>query len=231
MVIVKGFQKLTLIDYPDKIACIIFTFGCNFRCWYCHNPELVLDDGVEPIKEEDIFKFLSERKEIFDGVCVTGGEPTLHKDLPQFLARIKQLGFLVKLDTNGTNPKMLKYLIKKGFVDYVAMDIKAPLKKYEKVVRAKIDKEAIIKSVDLLKKGSVNYEFRTTVVPSLLNENDIFAIGKWLKGAKKFYIQQFKGLKTLEKNFVLKKPYPKKKLEEFCNILKPFFKSCEVRGT
>lgn len=228
--IIRGLQKLTLIDYPGKIACTIFTFGCNFRCRYCHNPELVFDNGTKPIEEREIFKFLSERKGFLDGVCVTGGEPTLHKDLPHFLAKIKGMSFLTKLDTNGTNPKMLKYLIDEGLLDYVAMDIKAPLEKYEKVVRAKVNEENIKRSINLIKESGINYEFRTTVVPELLNKDDILAIGRWLQGAKRFYIQQFRGIKTLDKNFVSKKPYSEEELEEFCNILKTFVEHCRVRG-
>jgi pyruvate formate lyase activating enzyme len=228
--IIKGLQKLTLIDYPGKVACTIFTFGCNFRCRYCHNPELVFDDGTKPIEEGEIFKFLSERKGFLDGVCVTGGEPTLHKDLPHFLAKIKGMGFLTKLDTNGTNPKMLKHLIDGGLLDYIAMDIKAPLEKYEKVVRVKVNEENIKRSINLIRESGIDYEFRTTLVPELLNKDDILAIGRWLQGAKRFYIQQFRGIKTLDKNFVSKKPYSEEELEELCDILKPFVEHCRVRG-
>ena len=228
--IIKGLQKLTLIDYPGKIACTIFTFGCNFRCRYCHNPELVFDNGTKPIEDREIFKFLSERKGFLDGVCVTGGEPTLHRDLPHFLAKIKGMNFLAKLDTNGTNPRMLKYLIDEDLLDYIAMDIKAPLERYEEVVRVKVNEENIKRSINLIKESGINYEFRTTVVPELLNKEDILAIGRWLQGAKRFYIQQFRGIKTLDKNFVSKKPYSEEELEEFCNILKPFVECCKVRG-
>ena len=228
--IIKGLQKLTLIDYLGKIACTIFTFGCNFRCRYCHNPELVFDNGAKPIQEREIFKFLSERKGFLDGVCVTGGEPTLHEDLPHFLAKIKGMSFLTKLDTNGTNPKMLEYLIDEGLLDYIAMDIKAPLEKYEKVVRVKVNEENIKRSINLIKESGINYEFRTTVVPELLNKDDILAIGRWLQGAKRFYIQQFRGIKTLDKIFISKKPYSEEELEEFRHILKPFVEHCRVRG-
>jgi len=227
--IIKGLQKQTIIDYPGKVACTIFTFGCNFRCSYCHNPELVIDDGRTEIKKEEILEFLKNRKDFLDGVCITGGEPTLNKDLPEFISRIKKLGFLVKLDTNGTNPKILEELIEKKLVDYIAMDIKAPLEFYENTTNVKVNKNDILKGVDLIKKMG-EYEFRITVVPGLFNEKYAKSIGEWLKGSKRFYIQQFRGIKTLDRKFVDKKPFSKEELINFCNILKPYFKTCEIRG-
>jgi pyruvate formate lyase activating enzyme len=226
---IKGLQKQTVLDYPGKLACTIFTFGCTFRCNYCHNPELIIDDGRPEIKQEEILEFLKERKGFLDGVCITGGEPTLNKELPDFISKIKQLGFLVKLDTNGTNPEMLKELIDKKLIDYVAMDIKAPLESYEKVTNVKVDKEDIQKSVDLIRRMK-DYEFRITIVPGLFNEEYARSIGEWLNGSKKFYIQQFRGIKTLDKSFVGKKPFSKEDLINFCNILKPYFETCEIRG-
>ncbi len=227
--IIKGLQKTTVIDYPGKLACTIFTFGCNFRCSYCHNPELVIDNGRPEIKEEEILEFLKNRKGFLDGVCITGGEPTINNDLPEFISKIKKLGFFVKLDTNGSNPEMLKDLIEKKLVDYVAMDIKAPLELYEDVTKVKINREEIQKSIDLIKKME-NYEFRITVVPGLFNEKHAKLIGEWLKGSKRFYIQQFRGIKNLDKEFVGKKPFSKEELTNFCNILKPYFETCEIRG-
>jgi len=228
--IIKGLQKHTIIDYPGKVACTIFTFGCNFHCNYCHNPELVIDDGRPEIKEIEILEFLKERKDFLDGVCITGGEPTINKDLPDFIKKIKALGFLVKLDTNGTNPKMLEELIEKKLVDYIAMDIKAPLEFYDNVTNVKVKKNDIQKSVDIIKKIP-GYEFRITVVPGLFKEGYALAIGKWLKGTKRFYIQQFRGIKTLDKSFVNKKPFSKEELIKIYNIMKPFFEKCEIRGT
>lgn len=227
--IIKGLQKQTIIDYPGKIACTIFTFGCNFRCDYCHNPELVLDDDRPEIKEKEILNFLANRKGFLDGVCITGGEPTINKYLPEFISKIKGMGFFVKIDTNGSNPKMLKEIIEKKLVDYVAMDIKAPLESYENIVKVKIKKENIQKSIDIIRKME-EYEFRITVVPGLFNKDHALKIGKWLKGSKRFFIQQFRGIKTLNKNFVNKKPFSKEELVEFCNIMKPFFETCELRG-
>lgn len=227
--IIKGLQKLTVIDYPGKTACTIFTFGCNFRCGYCHNPELVVDDGRPSISEDEIFNFLSERKAFLDGVCITGGEPTLNKGLPEFVSKIKGMGFSVKLDTNGTNPEMIESLIKNKLVDYIAMDIKAPLEKYEDVVRVKADKEKIRKSVEIIKSFPY-YEFRITAVPGLFKEKDALAIGEWLKGAKKFYIQRFRGIKTLDNSFLNKKSFTDEEMKNFCKIMKPFFEKCEIRG-
>jgi len=227
--IIKGLQKLTVIDYPDKLACTIFTFGCNFHCSYCHNPELVINNGRPEIKEDVTLNFLRDRKGFLDAVCITGGEPTINKDLPVFISKIKEMGFLVKLDTNGTNPEMLKSLIEKKLVDYIAMDIKAPLELYENITNVKVNKNDIQKSIDLIKKIK-NYEFRITVVPDLFNEKHAKLIGEWLKGSKKFYIQQFRGIKTLDKNFVNKKPFSEEELIKFCNILKPYFETCKIRG-
>jgi len=227
--IIKGLQKQTVIDYPGKLACTIFTFGCNFRCSYCHNPELVVDDGRSEIKEGEILEFLKNRKDFLDGVCITGGEPTLNENLPDFISKIKKLGFFVKLDTNGSNPEMLKGLIEKKLVDYIAMDIKAPLEFYENIANVEVNKDNIQKSVDLIKKMK-EYEFRITVVPGLFNEKYAKMIGEWLKGSKKFFIQQFRGIKTLDRGFVGKKSFSKEELMNFCNILKPYFETCEIRG-
>ena len=229
MMIFKGVQKLTLIDYPGKIACTLFTFGCNFRCPYCHNPELVLDNGIPSIPEEQIMGFLEKRKNFLEGVCITGGEPTLYSDLPEFIKKVKALGFSVKLDTNGTNPKMVKELIDRKLVDYIAMDIKAPLEKYDDVVRVKADKKKIKESIEIIK-AFPEYEFRTTILPDLLSKNDMIAIAKWLSGAKRFFIQQFKPSKTLDKSFLGKRTYTKDELEDIRETIKSFFEVCEIRN-
>lgn len=227
--IIKGLQKQTVLDYPERVACTIFTFGCNFLCGFCHNPELIVDDGRPNIKEDEIMEFLKSRKDFLDAVCITGGEPTLNKDLPDFISKIKKLGFLVKLDTNGSNPKMLEFLIKNKLIDYIAMDIKAPLEKYDIVTNVKVDKEKIQESVDIIR-NFPEYEFRMTVVPDLFDEKDALEIGKWLKGSKRFYIQQFKKIKTLDRQFMNKRSFTKEELEDFRKIMKPFFVSCEIRG-
>jgi len=191
-----GLQKMTLIDYPGKIAATVFTVGCNFRCPFCHNPELVLssrftvsadDDSLE----KEFFEFLKTRQGKLDGVCITGGEPTLQSDLVEFMTRIKELGFAVKLDSNGTRPDILKIVIDKKIVDYLAMDIKSDLINYEKVCQTKVDLERIKTSVDLIKNSGVNYEFRTTVVPGLHQEKDFKEIVKWLSGGRRYVLQRY----------------------------------------
>lgn len=227
--IIKGLQEFTLIDFPGKIACTIFTFGCNFRCKFCHNPELVFDNGSKQIPLDEILNFLDERKDFLDGVCISGGEPTLHNDLPEFISRIKKLKLLIKLDTNGTNPKMLKKLIEEKLLDYVAMDIKAPLEKYEKVVGVKVEKEKIKESIEIIKKGKIDYEFRSTILPALITKKDLIKIGKLLKGSKKFCLQNFVPSKTLSKKFQKEKGFSHQELQEFTKLLKPYFKEIVVR--
>ena len=191
--IIKGLQKLTLLDFPDKMACTLFTFGCNFRCPFCHNASLVLaaraDDSVMP--EEEFFDFLTRRKGMLEGVCVTGGEPTLQPDLPDFLARIKAMGYAVKLDTNGYRPGMLRNLVEAGLVDYVAMDIKNGKSFYPKTTGVNLDFANIEESVALLKKGKVPFEFRTTLVAELHSEESIIEMGKLVENAPLLVLQKF----------------------------------------
>jgi len=234
-VIIGGLQKLTLIDYPGKVACTVFTVGCNFRCHFCHNPELIDPekfDAGERIEENIFFDFLKSRQGLLDGVCVTGGEPTLHPDLPEFLKKIKALGFLVKLDTNGTNPEMLAALISEKLVDYVAMDIKTSLQKdlYEKVTGTTVDIDNIKKSVAAIMQSGLEYEFRTTVVPGLHSEDDIISLAKEISGAKKYYLQQFRaGEKILDQEYKNVKPYPAEFLEDLREKIKDFCGVTEVR--
>lgn len=228
--IIKGLQKFTLIDFPGKLACTIFTFGCNFRCPYCQNPELIIDDGREPISESWILNFLRQRRGFLEGVCISGGEPTIQGDLIDFLIKVKRIGYLVKLDTNGSNPKVLREAIEGGLIDYVAMDIKAPLRKYDEVARVKVDKGKINESIKVIRDLAPDYEFRVTVVPGLLTNEDFHEIGKWLMGAKNFYIQQFQGAKTLDKEFTGRKPLGEEALLKIQKTLSKYFKSCKVRG-
>ena len=227
--IIKGLQRHTLIDYPGKIACVVFTFGCNFRCGYCHNPELIVDDGRPEISQQEVLDFLKERVGFLDGVVISGGEPTLNGDLPNFISKIKQMGFSVKLDTNGTNPKMLKELMDRNLLDYIAMDIKGPLEDYDKIANVKVDIDKIKKSVDIVKNFR-DYEFRTTAVPELFDTNIARKIGEWLDGSKRFYLQQFRGIKNLDKSFNGKSSFSKNDLEEFCKTMKPYFDECRIRG-
>jgi pyruvate formate lyase activating enzyme len=189
---INGFQKLTLLDFPGKVACIVFTPGCNFRCPFCHNASLVTHIDGERIEEEEILSYLKKRQGLLDGVVVTGGEPTLQGDLADFLGKIKALGYAVKLDTNGTSPEKLKTLVEKGLVDYVAMDIKNTAAKYPvtagcgSAVLGKVEE-----SIDFLLADTVDYEFRTTVTAELHTPQDIGDIAKRIKGAKRYFLQNF----------------------------------------
>ncbi|OIO26867.1 anaerobic ribonucleoside-triphosphate reductase activating protein [Candidatus Micrarchaeota archaeon CG10_big_fil_rev_8_21_14_0_10_54_18] len=225
--ILAGLQKNTLVDYPGRVACTVFTAGCNFRCPYCHNPELVTGKPKQ-MPEDYFWNFLEERREWLDGVCVTGGEPLIHEDAPEFLKKIKDYGFDVKLDTNGSFPDRLRECL--PFADYVAMDIKAPLEKYESV--AGVDaRDSVKKSVEIIRSSGKEYEFRTTVVPEFYSEEDALAIGEWLKGSNAYYLQQFVSSTDLVNPELKGKPgYPPDELRTLCNKLKPFFKTCEARG-
>lgn len=228
---IKGWQKTSLIDYSPYTTSVLFLGGCNFRCNYCHNPDLVLNfNKIPDIDVNEVFEYLKSKKKWIDGVCITGGEPTMHKDLPLFISKFKEIGMKVKLDTNGSNPSMIKELIDKKLIDYIAMDIKTALEDYEKVAVVHIDKEKIKESVSLIKNSSVDYSFRTTVIPGLIGKREIFLISKWLEGAKRFCIQQFRTSKPLVNKELQKlKPYTKEELDEMALTAKPFFEKVEVR--
>ena len=182
------------------------------------------------IPEKKIIDFMSKRIGLLDGLAITGGEPTVHPGLPVFIEKIKDLGFLVMIETNGSNPKMLKQLIKRKLVDYVAMDIKAPLEKYDQVAGVKVNKKRIQESIDIIRNSGVNYEFRSTVIPKIFKKEDALAIGKWLKGSKRYYLQQFRRGKTLDESYKKMKPYPPEKMREFVKIMKPYFGFVGLRG-
>lgn len=192
-------QPTSFIDYPAKLAAVVFTQGCNFRCPYCHNPELVEPRLFGPaLAEDSVFEFLARRRGKLDAVVVTGGEPSLHADLPDFIARVKALGFLVKLDTNGTNPALLSNLLDQQLLDYVAMDIKAPLDNYESVSGCALDAQAIAASIDMLLGVSCLSEFRTTLVAGLLNPEDVLSIGRRIAGARLYALQNFTASKHVD---------------------------------
>ena len=248
---IGGLQKLTLIDYPGKLAATVFLLGCNFRCPFCYSSELVLPEKIKnqpEIKEKNFFNFLKERKGMLEGVVICGGEPTINKDLPQFCQKIKKLGFLVKLDTNGSNPEMLKKLIERKLIDYVAMDIKAPLginfqfsisnfqtnsksqiSKYEMATGIKGDIDKIKESIELIKNSDLDYEFRTTVVPGIHQKEDILQIARDIAPAKKYFLQNFKPEKTIDPNFEKIEPYPTEFLLQIQRAISPFFDICQVR--
>lgn len=225
---IAGLQKTTFIDFPEKIACIVFTQGCNFRCGYCHNPELFKNN--EPaLSVPAFFEFLNKRKGKLDGVVITGGEPTLQHDLKDFIKQIKDLGFLIKLDTNGTNPSILAELLEENLLDYVAMDIKAPLEKYKSIVNVDFDTKKIQKSIDLIMNSGIDYEFRTTVIKSQLSIEDFEKICQTIKGAKKYYLQEFIPSKILDKNLMTEKSYSHDEFKEICESLKKYVQSCDFR--
>jgi len=227
--IIGGFQKFSLIDYPGKISCIVFTQGCNFRCPYCHNPELIPFTPLVKIKEETILSFLEKRKGKIDAVVITGGEPTIHQDLLKFIQKIKEIGYLIKLDTNGSNPEMLEIIINHNLVDYIAMDIKAPLEKYREVIHSVISLEEVKRSIRMIMNSGIKYEFRTTVVKSQLSKEDIINIGKLVEGAELYILQKFIPSKTLDPNFSNEKTYSDEEFKDLQRKLEKFVCRCLIR--
>ncbi len=229
--LIGGLQKISLLDYPDKISAIIFTAGCNFRCPYCHNPELVNKiDKKMLFPEQKILDFLSKRIKKIDAVVITGGEPTLHQDLPDFIKKIKKMDFLIKLDSNGTNPQMLKQLIKNNLLNYIAMDIKAPLNKYEQVIRMPINKKNIQESIRIIKQSGLDYEFRSTILPALHNFEDIKKMAQLIQGAKKYFLQNFIASGNLNDNsFNQLKSFTDKEMHELVKLCQPYVKYCAAR--
>lgn len=227
---IKGLQKLTLLDYPEKTACTVFTGGCDFLCPFCHNIDLVIgtDDNYE-IAQEEFFSFLKKRKGVLDGVCITGGEPLMHSEISNFISAIKNLGYSVKIDTNGSYPERLISLVKDGLIDYVAMDIKSSKEGYPLVCGIKnYDTSAVEKSVDFLMSGEIPFEFRTTVVRELHSENDFIEIGKWIKGSEKYFLQTFKNYENVIKKDL--SAYNEAQMNHFKELLIPYVPNTKIRG-
>lgn len=211
---IGGLQKVSLIDYPGKICAIVFTQGCNFRCPYCHNPELVDPNLFWECESEDaLMSFLEKRKGKLDAVSITGGEPTIQQDLIAFMKRLKDIGYFVKIDTNGSNPEVINSIIDENLVDYIAMDIKAPFKKYEELTQSQVDKNKIRKSIALIMASGIPYEFRTTVLKSKLSKRDILEIGKIIENASSYVLQTFVPLKTLDQSYLSESTYTREELE------------------
>jgi pyruvate formate lyase activating enzyme len=233
---IAAIQKLTLLDFPGKTACTVFVPGCNFRCGYCHNPELVEPRLIKKtvknlIPEADFFDFLAKRKGMLDGVCVTGGEPILQKDLPEFLKKIRKRGFLVKLDTNGSQPEMLEKLLRAGLLDYIALDVKSSPEAYEKLVGVKGVAKKIETAKNLIMQSGVSYEFRTTLVRELVDEKEWASILEFVKGAEKFFLQNFEGKRgCLDSEFEKYHGFTKKELDQMCKEAKEFVTKCGVRS-
>ncbi len=229
---IGGLQKTTLIDFPGRIAATVFVVGCNFSCPWCYSSEIVLPEKIKDhpvLPEKEFFKFLKERKGLLEGVVVCGGEPTLYKDLPNFIRKIKRMGYFVKLDTNGSNPKMLGDLIKKKLIDYVAMDIKVPKGRYKEVFRGKVKVEDIEESIKILNNSKIDFEFRTTIVPTVHKKGDILEMVRWISPAKKYFLQNFRAEKTIDPAFVKIKPYSQEWLLDVQKTIAPFFEICQIR--
>lgn len=230
--ILGGLQKTTLIDYPGKIACTVFTSGCNFRCPFCYSSELVLPEKIKEqpkIPEKDFFDFLEQRQGMLEGVVLCGGEPTIHKDIMDFARKIKKLKFAVKLDTNGSNPEVLEKMIEEKLIDYVAMDIKAPKPKYEFFSGAKLLKN-VEQSIEILKQNKIKYELRTTVAPGM-DRQDLLEIGNWIKGKNvNYFFQEFNSQKPVINSKILESDCLKEdELKQIAEALKPKFKTISVR--
>lgn len=226
---IHGLQKMTLLDFPGKVACTVFFDGCNFRCPFCHNSEL-LGVGFPPLMDDaQLLSFLRKRQGVLDGVCITGGEPLMQKELPQLLEQIKALGYLVKLDTNGSFPELLQELIQKKLVDYVAMDIKNSPEKYAQTVgRERYDLSKVRQSAALLMSDVVDYEFRTTVVAQLHDEDSFQEIGQWIRGAKRYFLQCF-----VSRDSVLQPGMDaptEEQLQRYAEIARVFVPETAVRG-
>jgi pyruvate formate lyase activating enzyme len=227
---IGGFQKTSLLDYPDRISAIVWTSGCNFRCPFCYNRKLALGTA-ELFPQDEIVSFLSKRKELLEGVVISGGEPLLQDDLVDFLKRVKDLRLLVKVDTNGAFPERLDELLEQQLVDYVAMDVKAPKRKYQELSGITVDLSKIDASINLIKNKAQAYEFKTTFVPGFLTKEDIMEIAEWIKGADAFFLQQFKPMKPLvSSQLETVVPYPREYVYETLEAIRPFIKRCVVRG-
>lgn len=227
-----GLQKLTLLDYPGHTACTVFTRGCDCRCPFCHNPSLLSGDTeaeTPEINEEEVLSFLSKRRGILDGVCITGGEPLLHPELKTFISKVREMGFGVKLDTNGTHPDYLRQLIEAGFISMVAMDIKNSPDLYGQTTGIlHFDTASVLESAALLMEGKVKYEFRTTVVEELHTREGMLAVGKWLRGESPYYLQRF-----TDSGHILRPGLhapSKEKMESFRELLLPFLPNTALRG-
>lgn len=227
---IGGFQKTSLLDYPDTLSAIIWVMGCNFRCPFCYNRQIVFEEA-KVIAEEKVLSFLEKRKGMLEALSITGGEPLLHRDIVDFIEKVKKIGYLVKIDTNGTFPERLQQLIDKKLADYISMDVKAPKKKYNILTGVKTDMSKIEKSIEIIQNHAPDYEFKTTFVPDLLKKEDIIEIAKWLEGSKKYYLQQFKSNSPMISSKLDNiAPYSKKYLTETLEEIRPFFKNCDIRG-
>ena len=229
---VRGIYKSSLVDYPGKIAAVIFNAGCNFRCGFCHNPDLVINSHVlEKIPDDEIIRFIVSKRKFIDAVVVTGGEPTLSKDLPEFLQKIKECGFSIKLDTNGSSPEIIEGLLSKNLLDYVALDIKTSPKLYPKLTLSDITFDKILKTLSLIKESEIEYELRTTCIPEFINSEILEEIGKLTGIVRAYYLQQFSiSSPLLDNNYKNITPFYVDDLNNLLDVVKKFSTICSVRG-
>ena len=225
---IGGLQKLTLLDFPEVVSCIVFTKGCNFRCPFCHNASLV-EKSDEEISPSEVLSFLKKRQGLLDGVVITGGEPLLNPDIPAFLSEIRDMGYKIKLDTNGSKPKLLKEIVSEGLLDYVAMDIKNSPEEY--IQATGVDKflKETEESKDFLLEGNIPYEFRTTVVRGIHTKESVLSLAKWIEGAEKYYLQQYKDSGEILNPEGLSS-FSNEEMEEFLKIVSPYTKSSFIRN-
>ncbi|MCX8082769.1 MAG: anaerobic ribonucleoside-triphosphate reductase activating protein [bacterium] len=227
---IGALHKTSLIEFPGCISCIIFIQGCNFRCPYCHNPELVLPEKfVPPLSTSEVMDFLIKRRKYLEGVVITGGEPCSDNDLIPFIKILKEMGYAIKIDTNGSFPDVLEKIFKENIVDYIAMDVKGPPEKYSKIAGVEVDMGKIKDSIFLIMKGKVPYEFRTTVVKEMLDIDDFEGIGKLIQGAELFYLQHFRPSKAVDPVALSYHTYSDTEFEEIRRIMLKYVKRCEVR--
>jgi pyruvate formate lyase activating enzyme len=231
VVAVKGLEKFAPKDFPGFIASTVFLAGCNFRCPYCHNSDLVLrPERLADIPMDFFLAYLDSRKGWLEGICVTGGEPLLAEEIESFLIVIKQRGLLIKLDTNGSRPDRLESLLRAELVDRVAMDVKAPLERYREVTGSRVDADDIARSASILRESGLPHVFRTTIVPGLIGVEDIEAIGRWLKGAAVYQVQQFSPVGTLDAEYRRIKPYGRDDVKRLADAARPFFGEVRIEG-
>ncbi len=231
MLRIGGLEKSSLLDYPDKISAIIFTYGCNLKCPYCHNPELVIEafDERREITQKYLLEFLKARVGKLDAVVITGGEPLLNNDIVELIRKIKDLGYLVKLDTNGFFPERLEKIIREGIIDYIAMDVKYPKSQYIKGSGKKNALEKITKSIDLIMNSGIDYEFRTTYVKGIHDLKAVEGIGKMIEGCKRYYIQNFRDGKTINPSLTSENSFSNEELKKMKTLLKNYIKHVHIR--
>ncbi len=229
---IRGIQKFSMIDFPGQLCSTVFVGGCNLRCPYCYNRELVLNPAsLQPVAEAELLAFLDERTSFLDGLCISGGEPTLQENLVEFISSVKAMGLKIKLDTNGTKPDVIRELLREKLLDYIAVDIKAPPSRYPLLAGVDVDASAVLETIELLKGSSLEHEFRTTVVPGLLTTKDILNIAQMLTGCRRYVLQQFQLLTgVIDPTLGSAKPYCREKIFRIAQRCEKYTGSVQLRG-